>query len=96
MLKLQSSNYISVQLKLKGEEVVNMPVASGLALMEYLTKDSSARHVQITMANGDIKLVNKFEIQSVTPTAKKSGRYKTASELKMPELGDGYQERVYR
>lgn len=69
MLQLNSKNFESVEVYIRGEDkTITMPAQKGSALMEYLTKDSAGSHVMLTDTDGNIITVSKHEIKKIVPT----------------------------
>lgn len=69
MEQLDSSNYEKIKVTVR-DEVIIMPVATGLKLMDYLTRDNTGSHVMITDLDGNQTVVNKHDIRKVSPTYK--------------------------
>lgn len=69
MLQLNSKNFESVEVYIRGEDkTVTMPAQKGQSLMDYLTKDSAGSHVMITDTEGNVITVSKHEIKKIVPT----------------------------
>jgi hypothetical protein len=67
MQALNSKNYRCVFVYLKGDEVYTMPVAPGLKLMDYLTKEGGSPHVKITTVDGKVMTLRTYDITRVEP-----------------------------
>jgi len=70
MLQLASKNYKSVEVRIRGDEVITMSPDKGLALMDYLTKDNSGSHVMLTDTEGGITVISRHEIKKIVPQIK--------------------------
>lgn len=70
MLQLASKNYKSVEVYIRGDEVITMSPDKGLALMDYLTKGNSGSHVMLTDLDGSVIVISRHEIKSIVPLAK--------------------------
>ena len=85
MHQLNSKNYTTVQVITKDETII-MPGDKGSALMHYLTQETAGSHIMVTDIKGNQIVINKFDIKKVAPVIGASSKYKTATELGMPEL----------
>lgn len=71
MQQLSSNNYETVDILLRGEDkIFEMPVDTGLRLMNYLTTDAPRSHVMLTDIRGRVVVVRVNDIMKIEPIIK--------------------------
>lgn len=74
MRQLVSKNYQGITVTLRNEDrPIQMAVAQGLKLMQYLTGGDATNHIQITDVDGNVIVVRTTDILKVEPVLKMKG-----------------------